>query len=40
MYRKYLPYEFDFTYEYRTYKKIGREEKRRYQAENCFLFKI
>jgi len=40
MYRKYLPYEFDFKYEYRTYKKIGREEKRRYRAENCFLFKV
>ena len=39
MSKKYMPYGFDFKYEYATYINIGTEEKVEYKAKSAFWFR-
>ncbi len=36
----YMPYNFNFKYEYKTYKNIGKEYKIQYKAEKKILYRL
>lgn len=36
----YMPFNFDFKYEYKTYKNIGKEYKIKYKAEKNVLYRL
>lgn len=38
--RKYIPYDFDMKYQYRTYKNIGETHRIDFKAKKNFLYKI
>ena len=37
---EYMPYNFDFKYEYLTYKNIGKEEEINYYAKICIFYRL